>query len=135
MISKDMHGRILVSGNEKTDIKVPVTLSWDQDEDPYAIQMIVELEEDVVWVFSRELLWKGLSRVMPVGTGDVRIKYQSLPEPRIVICLKSPGGHADLALPHRPVANFVAETLRYVVIGEETIDGQIDEFLKELFAA
>lgn len=133
MISHEFLGLVLVSGITPCHVPVGVTLSYDAEEDPLAVQMICSSpdRDDVVWRFARELLTAGADSPVEVGEGDVRVRRTS--EYYVRICLRTPPeGHADLGLPHREVADFLEETSELASTAEEHFDGLIDGLIGTL---
>lgn len=136
MIIREFEGAVKRAGNKDVHIPVHVTLSYDAGTDPFAVQAIFspDGEEDCVWHFSRELLAKGSYSVAPYGIGDV--KFRHLPtHGMILICLRSPGGHADVALPFDEVRQFLADTAPAARVTDQECTALVDEFLKEVFEA
>lgn len=136
-IDLGMTGYVVETGGQRTQrpIPVPVTLGYDPDEDPLVVGMLVENGEEggVAWGLGRQLLADAVdSNGERVGLGDVKIKKQ---EDMLILCLRNPNGHAHLALPLAEVKHFIMETILSTPLGCECLDGQIDEFLKELFEA
>ena len=88
--------------------------------DPYAVAVaFIQTDAEVVWVFGRELLMKGVSE--PAGLGDVGVFPALNQDGRAVVSLmlRSPGGQALAELPTRDVLDFLARTTRVVWPGTE----------------
>ncbi len=136
MISHEFQGTLLKVGEQKCQIPTNITLTFDEEYDPIAVQMVIRADgaqEDVVWVFSRELLTRGVTSVTPVGQGDVKFKYfASGSLMRVVVCLRNASGHADLALPAERVIAFLNDANTVIRLGEEHFDDLIDEFINEV---
>jgi hypothetical protein len=106
---------LLVSGEEP--LPVPSTLRYDS-EDPYAIYAtFLAGGEAVDWVFSRELLYGGLTNHM--GVGDVQA-WPSEVAPVMFLLLCSPDGSAMIEMPIPEVRNFLDFTARMVHYGDES---------------
>jgi hypothetical protein len=122
---------VLKSGDQPVAIPVQVTLAYDAEYDPFAVQMIVsaEGEPDAVWYFDRELLLRGANSFTPVGSGDVRFRYDGR---QLLLCLRKVNGHADLGLPHVPVLAFLQETAAEIPVGEECTVERIDDLIEEI---
>ena len=142
-INLAMTGYVVETNGQRRQhpIPVPVTLGYDPDEDPLVVGMLFENviatddneQVGVTWELGRQLLADAVdSNGERVGLGDVKIKKQV---DMLILCLKNPNGHAHLALPLAEVKGFVMETILSAPLGSECLDGQIDEFLKELFEA
>lgn len=89
--------------------------------DPYAVAIAFEqLDDEVVWVFGRDLLMRGVSA--PAGEGEVRVFPSIDDDERAVIglLLLSPSGQALAKLPSREVLDFLARTTRAVWPGTES---------------
>lgn len=101
--------------------------------DPYAVSVAFSgPDEEIVWVFARELLAEGLD--FPRGHGDVQIR----PEQRdgrhlVMICLTSPDGTAELEVDSEPVRDFVVATEAAVPRGAEHTVIDLDRELAGLF--
>jgi hypothetical protein len=88
--------------------------------DPYAVEMaFLKGSVEVVWVFARDLLMRGLSE--PVGEGDVQVFPSIDDDGRAVveIALRAPTGEALVEGRVRDVLEFLAQTLRVVWPGTE----------------
>lgn len=96
--------------------------------DPYAVAVAFEqLDDEVVWVFGRDLLLKGVSA--PAGEGEVRV-FPSLDQHEravVGLMLISPWGQALAKLPSREVLDFLARTTRAVWPGTESAHMRTDD--------
>ncbi len=114
--------------------EVSVAMRYDTV-DPYAVHAVFRVADDqqVAWVFSRELLTEGLDQ--PSGDGDVRIWPESL-QGRDVICisLRSPDGEALLRAPAEALIEFLSSAYALCPRGNERGHLKIDRALKALFA-
>lgn len=138
MISTQFTGYVKRIGNEDANVAVQVTLSYDAGTDPLAVQVIFEIpdEDDRVWHLGRDLLLEGSVSPVPVGEGDVKFRYFGPMTGCLMMCLKSPEGHADIALPQQEVAKFLDDTKELAdQAGGEELDSLVDLFLKEVFEA
>jgi len=88
--------------------------------DPYAVAVAFHQgTSEVVWVFARDLLMRGLSE--PVGEGDVRV-FPALDgdgHATVGLWLNAPTGQAVVKAPAQPVLGFVARTTQAVWPGTE----------------
>jgi hypothetical protein len=100
---------------------VPVVLSYASD-DPWAVHatFLVGQDQQVVWLFSRELLETG--RRFLCGDGDVNVGPHE--EGRVRIELRSPDGTAGLLARERDVTAFLQATYDAVPAGAE--HGRLD---------
>lgn len=136
MISKQFKATLTKSNGEAMELALNITLSYDEDFDPFAVQMIVSYEgaegsQDAVWWLDRGLMIRCLATPgVIVGFGDFRLRLQP---GMIKVCLKNDTGHADLRLPVDPVKTFLAKTELALPLGAECVDEQIDDFLAEVF--
>lgn len=136
MITKEFQARIKRVGSTDVDAVVSVTLSYDADIDPFAVEAAFSApdEADVTWYFSRDLLSQGSRSLVPCGSGDV--KFRLFPDQgTVMVCLRSPGGHADVALPEQEIVDFLSETAGDAQVPDQRVDSLVDEFLKEVFEA
>lgn len=88
--------------------------------DPYAVRMVfLKGTDEVVWLFGRDLLLRGVSE--PVGEGDVRVFPEVDAEGRavVIIALSAPAGQALVESRARDVLDFLARTARVVWPGTE----------------
>jgi Streptomyces sporulation and cell division protein, SsgA len=86
--------------------------------DPFAVQLDFHLvtQSSVRWVFSRELLTKGMAH--PVGRGDVRV-WPTRGGTQINLSLHAPGGDAVLETAAAPLAEWLEHTHQFVPSGHE----------------
>jgi Streptomyces sporulation and cell division protein, SsgA len=113
--------------------QVSVAMLYDTA-DPFAVhaQFQVALDQQITWVFSRELLAEGLDRAS--GDGDVRI-WPNLDEGRDVvgIALRSPDGEALLQAGAEGLVDFLTATYALCPRGRESSHLEIDRALDALF--
>ncbi|MCI0383980.1 SsgA family sporulation/cell division regulator [Streptomyces sp. CNQ085] len=112
--------------------EVTVGLRYDRH-DPFAVSLVfpsdVSLDgQEVVWVFSRELLEDGLRAA--VGLGDVHIR-PSGPE-RTVIELRAPEGVAVIEFDTTGLLRFLRGTYGMVPGGSEYLELDLDRGLTSL---
>ncbi len=119
-------------GPERT-VPVRAELRYDPV-DPYAAAVVFRLEgSEVAWVFSRNLLMRGVCE--PAGDGDVRVFPSLSPEgeAQVVLELSSPAGRALVEARSRDVLAFLARTTRAVWPGTEgehvSVDAEIAALL------
>lgn len=138
MIEARFKGKLLTSGQQMTNKPVDVELFYDDENDPLTVQMVLTVvdEDEVCWVVSRELLLRGVASLTPLGDGDVRVRGEAALD-TVIVCLRSPQGHADIWYPHGRVVSFLNRTMDACRFGgtaeEETVAGHLDAFLAELF--
>ncbi|MEU3370503.1 SsgA family sporulation/cell division regulator [Streptomyces sp. NPDC006660] len=120
--------------------RVPVVtrLTYRAD-DPFAVGLCFELQEDiaVVWTIERDLLAQGLRRA--VGDGDVQVAPQAVEgrrETRIELAgcgLDGAWGRAVFSAWEPALRHFLDKTYEVVPAGQEQID--MDAFLTEVLTA
>lgn len=143
MITQEFTARLKRVNAQDVDLPVPVTLSYDWANDPFAVQAIFKVSQDqeTVWHFSRELLRVGARSLTPYGYGDVKFRW--FPSHGIVLmCLRTnvsqaqaedTASHADVALPWDEVGVFLEATAEQAQ--QQDCGALVDDFLKELFEA
>lgn len=133
MIQHTVSGTILKAGNRHVRMPVDVEMAYDEENDPLAVQMIfkAEAEGEVCWIMGRELVMRGVTSETPYGTGDVRFRAEPYFD-RVLVCLRTPEGHADVALNRSDLIDFLNQTQSVCRLGDEPIDDLIDQELKEL---
>lgn len=136
MIGRMFQGRILRTGNINVDVPIDVELLYDVDTDPLAVRMILSVqdEEDVVWLFSRDLLFRGINSTEVTGEGDIRFRStgKDWPDSGVTVCLHNSTGHADIGLPHYDLMAFLTETEAQSRGAERSIDKRIETAIKEM---
>lgn len=138
MFSHQFDALVLKSGPEVVRVPVQVTLSYDCDHDPIAVQMIISQGDldDVVWILDRDLLVTGKEKRTPYGMGDVRVQGAGASGPfqrnMILVCLRNPTGHADIGMPRKEVEFFLEETAEAAENSEGCFEPLIDELIKEI---
>jgi hypothetical protein len=114
--------------------EVSVDLSYDTA-DPYAVRAMFRVASDqqVAWVFARELLAQGMTEA--AGDGDVRF-WPSWADGRKVVCivLRSPDGEALLQTQSVELVEFLNASFALCPRGRESRHLQIDRALVALFA-
>jgi hypothetical protein len=103
-------------------------------EDPYAVHAVfhVAADDDLLWVFGRELLTAGLDQ--PSGEGDVRI-WPDCDAGRdvVLITLRSPDGEASLSASADDIVEFLNAAYALCPRGGEAQHLKIDHALGALF--
>lgn len=99
--------------------------------DPYALTMDVVDDDGITvvrWQFAREILRDGL--LERAGLGDVII----WPDDLLTVCIRlsTPDGTCILRIESGPVAAWVARTYEMVPDGAQTMDHQVDQFIRRL---
>jgi Streptomyces sporulation and cell division protein, SsgA len=114
--------------------EVEVCLRYDTA-DPYAVHALfrVSVDQQVSWVFARELLAQGMAE--PSGGGDVRI-WPTSRDGRGVVCIvvRSPDGEALLQAQAVQLGEFLSAAYALCARGREARHLRIDRALVALFA-
>lgn len=101
--------------------------------DPYAIAVaFLNGSTEVVWMFGRDLLIRGLAE--PVGDGDVQV-FPSLDDDgrvQVGLMLHAPGGRSLMQVPAGDVLGFLALTTLEVWPGTEAEHVSTDAAIAEL---
>ncbi|MFD7340655.1 SsgA family sporulation/cell division regulator [Streptomyces violascens] len=113
-----------------------VTQLLYESDDPFAIRVLFELQEDVAvtWTIERDLLARGFGQ--EVGDGDIRVAPQVVAgrrETRIELAgcgLDGEWGRVVFSAWEPALRDFLARTYEAVPPGEEEVD--LDTFLAEL---
>jgi len=103
--------------------------------DPFAVRarFQVAVDQQITWVFARELLAEGLDRA--AGDGDVRIWPAVRAGREVVgIALRSPDGEALLQARAEALVDFLTATYALCPRGRESQHLEIDRALGALFA-
>lgn len=103
-------------------------------DDPYAVAVAFQLQgSELVWVFGRDLLMRGVAE--PAGDGDVQVFPSLDAEGRLVIVLQlsSPTGWALVEAKARDVLDFLATTRVAVWPGTEADHLRVDDTIEALF--
>lgn len=117
----------------RAEVFVDASLRYDRD-DPYAVHLSFLTpagRDPIEWIFARSLAADGLCE--PAGDGDVRIWPAPDPAGPVYVELRSPSGHALLAVPRPVLAGFVDRCHEVVPPGDETdcidLDAELDLLL------
>lgn len=133
MIKIQLRGYLIRSNNETCRIPLRVDFEWDEN-DPVAFSMIFHQGGGVstTWTTSYDSLTDAMTNLHSVGDGDVKFRRDI--SNMLFVCVKSPDGHADVALPTGPVEEFLELTHDDVDIAMAvTLPDQIDAALEEIF--
>ncbi|MGW2813653.1 SsgA family sporulation/cell division regulator [Streptomyces sp. NPDC001415] len=117
---------------------VVTQLLYDSD-DPFAIRLLFELQEDVAvtWTIERDLLARGLGRA--VGDGDIRVAPHVVAgrrEVRLELAgcgLDGEWGRVAFSTWEPALRDFLDRTYEAVPPGKEEVD--LDAFLTEVLTA
>jgi hypothetical protein len=116
-------------------VAVPLVASlFYSNDDPYAIRMAfhVGIDEQVEWIFARDLLAAGMSQRS--GDGDVQVWPATDGDRDLLnIALSSPFGQALFEAPSTAIAGFLRRTYEAVPDGEECDFMDIEGELGDLF--
>ena len=136
MITRKFKATVLKTGDTFVSIPVQVELAYDEENDPFAVQMILSAknEEDVVWYVGRELMLAGISSPVPIGVGDVKFRFSGTANGlnSLYVCLSTKEGHADIGFPHDEVVAFLNDTTDAALEAIGHLDALIDEELEDM---
>lgn len=118
-VTRPVDAQLRISDN--CSVSFPTQLHYDV-KDPYAVTVtfLVDDDEEVEWVFARDLLKDGLHR--QAGDGDVMVRPASQghsAEAEVELVLAAPGGHARVMLPAETLAAFLRASHDVVPPGAE----------------
>ena len=121
--------------------EVPALLCYDTT-DPFAVRIafgdvgdddgVVDTDDGIAWLVSRELLQAGLDR--PSGDGDVRVWPSASASDVLFLHLRAPSGEALFELSRAVVAGFLRQTEAMVPSGSESELLQLDDELHVLLS-
>jgi hypothetical protein len=121
--------------------EVPAVLCYDAT-DPFAVRIafgdigdengVVDTDEGIAWLVSRELLQVGLDR--PSGEGDVRVWPAHSASDVLFLHLRAPSGEALFELSRAVVAGFLRQTEALVPSGTESELLALDDELHVLLS-
>jgi hypothetical protein len=135
VITNQVNAIVLKSGSTSCYVPFEAELRWNSD-DPFAVRLVCHLAEgDNVWAMSRELLRQGSTSLHRVGEGDIKIRREGPVSSRLLVCLRSHEGHADIGLNQPHVVRFLQRVEQAHPMGSEDVTSQIDDFLEELYRA
>lgn len=121
--------------------EVPALLCYDPA-DPFAVRIafgevgddrgVVDTDEAIAWLVSRELLRSGLDR--PSGEGDVRVWPAHTASDVLFLHLRAPSGEAMFEVSRATVAGFLRQTEALVPSGSESDLLHLDDELHVLLS-
>lgn len=114
---------------------LPLPVSWRyRSGDPYAVTVCFHgADEQVEWVFARELLAAGLDGA--AGFGDVEVRaVRDGGADVVMISLASPDGRAELEADAVELRSFLDRTRQVVPLGGEHRYVDVDAELEQLLA-
>lgn len=136
IVTYNFTGHVIQCGGESVNVPIDVTLEYDAEHDPLAVDMILqddEMENPVTWTFARDLLVRSTNSPFKTGSGDIRFRTADK-EGRMYVCLRNPvaGDHADLALPIDQIRDFLTVTTESAAQCLTTLDSAVDAFIAEV---
>lgn len=113
---------------------VVAEMAYDPEVDAYGISVVFvqPVGEDVHWSIGRELLIRGATSDTLYGDGDVKLK-RAVQEATTELYLTGPEGTARVLLNEEQLIDFLSATTELVPVGEEDMEGAVDEALEEIF--
>jgi hypothetical protein len=116
----DTEATVVQLDDDDSDV-VHAELVW-HDSDPAAVQLAVWTGEQlVIWVFSRDLLARGLFKPTAPPAGDIRMRPSPVNDTRLEVWLSSPAGRCVLLMNRAEVQKFVESTWWYLPPHKERI--------------
>lgn len=135
MITNQVHAILLNSNGANCYLPFTVELQWDLAE-PLSTHFICRLPEgDVDWIIGRDLLHEGATSLVKVGNGDVTLRREGPSSSRLLVCLRTDEGHADIALNQPHVVRFLERTQTVCKLGEEDLTDSIDALIEKIYRA
>lgn len=134
MIESQIQGTVLRNNGERIMERIGVRLSYDVENDPLVVTMTFQAagQGPVDWAVGREQMMRGVVSLTAYGEGDVRFKHESAIG-RLLICLRSNYGHADVGVRQASVVQFLNRTADLCHLGDEPVAAMLDRELEELF--
>lgn len=110
MISSQFQAILARSGMTYCHLPVDVRMEYNET-DPLAFSVMFSVHgvEASPWVVSRDLLAEAMTCDTPTGHGAVRFCRVPLAG-HLMMCVKSPYGHADVKLPLQQVEEFLEQS-------------------------
>lgn len=129
MIQSQFQAILARSGKQYCHIPVQVEMTYDEA-DPLALSMTFTAQGEATnpWMVSRDLLAEAMACDTPTGHGDVRFRRDPL-SGHLMVCIKSPDGHADIKFPLQQVEEFLEmsedEAAEAVILLPDLVDDAI----------
>lgn len=133
MITTHFRGYLVKSNTTRCHIPIGVSLSWTE-KDPMAFCMAFEYGDSgsgTSWTAAYDLLAEAMTCNTTTGDGDVRLRRDD-GQGWLRVCIKSPGGHADVVFPIPAVEDFLEQSHDEVSAAQQLIPDQVDKALKEI---
>jgi hypothetical protein len=135
MITTTVPGMVLYVDGKTLAQPIRVELAYDAENDPLVVTATFHTGADdpKVWTVGRELMMRGATSRTTYGDGDVRFRFEGQILNRLMICLRSDGGHADVGLRQTEVVAFLNRTQKACALGDEPVEAILDRELADLF--
>lgn len=132
MIQSQFQAILARSGQTRCHLPVEVEMAYDEA-DPLAFAMTFTAagEASNPWKVSRDLLAEAMGCDTPTGQGDVRFRRDPL-SGHLLVCVKSPDGHADIKFPLQPVADFLEQSEDDAAEAVKGLAPAVDELIREI---
>lgn len=130
MISSQFQAILARSGTTRCHLPVQVEMRYDEN-NPLAFSMLFSAQGDPTnpWVTSRDLLVEAMACDTPTGHGDVRFRRDPL-SGHLLVCVKSPDGHADVKMPLQKVEEFLVMSEDDAAEAVKELDDIVDEAIR-----
>lgn len=135
-ITTVIHAHLILADSTTTDTEIELGFLAS---DPYAVDADLTANgPTTTWLLCRELIEFGMgaTQEVPAGAGDVQIWRDEDPE-YLLVTLTGASGTALLAVPARPVQDFLDETRILVPAGTESsrVDAALTAFIATLLTS
>lgn len=130
MIRSQFQAILARSNQTRCHLPIEVEMSYDPA-DPLAFAMTFTAagEASNPWKASRDLLVEAMACSVPTGQGDVRFRRDPL-SGHLLVCVKSPDGHADIKFPLQPVTEFLEQSEDDAADAVAILPDLVDEAIK-----
>lgn len=127
--SQEVIGTVQLGQHGQTNTDIPVELYWDE-EDPFYVVFTFHNPggQEVDWDISRDLLIEALMGEV-AGEMDVIL---SVGAGLLCMILTTPDGQAVITFNAREIEDFIEETLQALDLGEEDVEGALEDFLDDV---
>lgn len=131
-VQHDIHMQVVIADGNR--VALPATLTY-RAEDPFAVTATFRTaDNEISWVFARELLRDGLRDIAGHGDIVVRPGHPSRGA-RVSLTLSSPSGSAVIEGSREQIGDFVAEMYRAVPEDTEWMYLDLDRTIEDLLEA
>lgn len=122
----------ILARSNQTPCRLPIQVEMTYDEtDPLAFAMTFTAQGEASnpWKVSRDLLAEAMGCDTPTGYGDVRFRRDPL-SGHLLVCIKSPDGHADIKFPLQQVEEFLEMSEDEAAEAVKVLGDHVDEAIR-----